>query len=134
VKAARGKWKPSSPALIAWFGAFVKGLPGIERRKMFGYPATFVNGKLFAGLYQDSVLLKLPVDARAELFKRKGATPFEPRPGRTMGEFVLVSPSWVKQTAKLRPWLEQAHAYVKSLSPKPVATRPRKSHAKRNKP
>jgi TfoX/Sxy family transcriptional regulator of competence genes len=131
--AARGKWKPSPPALIAWFDAFVEGLPGIERRKMFGYPAAFVGGKLFAGLYQDSVLLKLPAVARTELSKRKGAVPFEPRPGRTMGEFVLISPSWVKQTAKLRPWLEQAHAYVKSLPPKAMETRPRNSHAKRNK-
>ncbi|HLQ24981.1 MAG TPA: TfoX/Sxy family protein [Acidiferrobacterales bacterium] len=63
----RSKWKPSPPNLIASFDKFIEALPNIERRKMFGYPAAFINGRLFAGLYQDSMVLKLPTAARTEL-------------------------------------------------------------------
>jgi TfoX/Sxy family transcriptional regulator of competence genes len=109
------KWEASPPALVAWFDTLVEGLPAIERRKMFGYPAVFVDGKLVGGLYQDRMVLKLPAAAREELFALNGATPFEPRPGQRMGEFVLISASWMQQTEKLRPWLDQALCYVKSL-------------------
>lgn len=118
AKSVGRTWIASPPSLVAQFGTFIETLPGIERRKMFGYPAAFIDGKLFAGLYQDSMVLKLPAAARAELFKRKGAVPFEPMPGRTMGEFVLVSRSWLKQRSKLKPWLEAARAYVQSLPAK----------------
>jgi TfoX/Sxy family transcriptional regulator of competence genes len=33
----------------------VAALPEIQQRKMFGYPAAFVNGHMFAGVFQASV-------------------------------------------------------------------------------
>lgn len=32
-------------------------LRGVEQRKMFGYPAVFVNGNMFAGLARDKMIL-----------------------------------------------------------------------------
>ena len=40
--------KPSQAAIDA-FDAIVP--PPVERRKMFGMPACFVNGNMFAGVY-----------------------------------------------------------------------------------
>lgn len=82
---------------------------------MFGYPAAFVNGYLFAGLFENSMVLKLPAESRSELLKLPGAARFEPVPGRTMGEFVVIPPSVVKNHAQLKPWLGLAYDYVKSL-------------------
>lgn len=38
--------------LIHLFDAVLPFGPEIERRKMFGYPAAFLNSHLFAGLHQ----------------------------------------------------------------------------------
>jgi TfoX/Sxy family transcriptional regulator of competence genes len=85
---------------------------------MFGYPAAFINGHMFAGLYQDGMVVKLPASARAKLLALPGAAPFEPMPGRVMGEFVMVPPSLARDPAALRPWLEEARDYGKTRPPK----------------
>ena len=120
AKTARhpGKWKPAPAALVKIFEASVRFIPGITQRKMFGYPAAYVNGYLFAGLFENSLVLKLPAESRSELLKLPGAARFEPIPGRTMGEFVVVPQSVVKNHAQLKPWLELAYEYVKSFPPK----------------
>lgn len=117
VRRAR-KWKPAPLKLIKEFEASLCLLPDITQRKMFGYPAAFANGYLFAGLFENHMILKLPDGARSKLLKLPGATPFEPIPGRTMGKFVVVPPSMVSNPALLKPWLVSAHRYVKSLPPK----------------
>src|SRR6266545_2530121 len=77
------KWKPAPQD---WIEAFDSALPsGVERRKMFGYPAAFVNGNMAAGLHQDDLVLKLEEKDRAALMKA-GGKPFVVM-GRTMGAF-----------------------------------------------
>lgn len=82
---------------------------------MFGYPAAFMNGYLFIGLFENHLMLKLPAESRSELLKLPGAACFEPVPGRMMGEFVVVPPSFATNRARLKPWLELTYAYVKSF-------------------
>lgn len=112
------KWKPAPEELVRVFEASIRFIPNITQRKMFGYPAAFVGGYLFAGLFENSMVLKLPAESRSELLKLPGAARFEPIPGRTMGEFVVIPPSVVKNRVRLKPWLEAAYAYVKSFPPK----------------
>jgi TfoX/Sxy family transcriptional regulator of competence genes len=123
------KWKPAPAELITRFEASVSLFPGIRQRRMFGYPAAFVNGHLFAGLFENRMVLKLPAESRSKLLEIPGAARFEPIPGRPMGEFVVVPPSLVRNRTRLRPWLESAYAYVKSFRPKVKKTRPR-SHTR----
>lgn len=104
--------------MVEAFEASLRFIPGVTQRKMFGYPAAFVNGYLFAGLFENRLILKLPAEPRSELLKLPGAARFEPVPGRTMGEFVVVPPSFARNRARLKPWLESAYAYVKSFPPK----------------
>ncbi|MBM3503710.1 MAG: TfoX/Sxy family protein [Alphaproteobacteria bacterium] len=61
---AKMQWKKSSPALIARFAAALPDDPKIQRRSMFGYPCSFVNGNFFTGLHQENVVVRLPGDAR----------------------------------------------------------------------
>ena len=49
-----------------------------------------MNGNMFAGLFRDRLILKLPQPVRMKLFELPGAAPFEPMPGRVMGEFVVL--------------------------------------------
>src|SRR6476469_7411286 len=69
------------------FASALDGFPDAERRQMFGYPAAFVNGNMWTGLFQASWIVRLPPDARDELFRLDGAKPFEPMPGRPMTGF-----------------------------------------------
>lgn len=112
------RWKPAPQKLVRAFEVSLRFIPEITQRKMFGYPAAFVNGYLFAGLFENSMILKLPTESRMDLLKFPGAACFEPVPGRTMGEFVVVPPSFTRNHARLKPWLESAYAYVKSFPPK----------------
>ena len=73
-----GKWRKSPPALVARFQAMLPDDPRIERKQMFGYPAAFLNGNLFTGLHQESLMVRLSEDDRALAHSAFGATMFEP--------------------------------------------------------
>jgi TfoX/Sxy family transcriptional regulator of competence genes len=112
------KWRPSPEALVQLFGRVVDPIVGAERRKMFGYPCAFVNGQMFAGLHQEKMVLRLPVDERGEFLKLEGAEIFEPMPGRVMKEYVVVPQGLFGQPDQLTEWLIASFHYAQSLEPK----------------
>ena len=115
------QWKKSPPDLIAAFGRAAPKDPRAHKKTMFGYPALFVNGNMFAGTYQDKVVVRLPPEQRAELLERKDAAPFEPMPGRPMKEYVVVPQQIVGRSATLTSWIERAFRYASTLPPKAKA-------------
>ena len=122
-KTARSAWvmpkfDKSSPEMVALFERVTAGLPMIETRKMFGYPAAFVNGQMFASLFGDAFILRLPDDRREAFIQAHGAHLFEPMPGRPMREYVEVPPALLKRGQELDDWLAQGLAYAQSLPPK----------------
>lgn len=82
-----GSWTKSDPALVERFDAALPDHPALERRKMFGYPATFVNGNYFAGLHEQRVVIRLPGDIRDRLPDLAGAANFSPGPERGMKDW-----------------------------------------------
>src|SRR5437899_11274509 len=52
-------WKKSPPELIAAFEKAKPSGPSVTARPMFGYPAPFLNGNMFAGTYQDKIIVRL---------------------------------------------------------------------------
>lgn len=109
-------WKKSSPALIAFFDKALPSDPRVERRQMFGYPCAFVNGQLFTGLHQESMIVRLGESERGELLRERGATIFQPMPGRTMREYVALPPAMTAGEAKA--WVARGFAYAAALPPK----------------
>ena len=59
------KFTPSPPALVRVLDATIASLGGVERRKMFGYPAIFVRGKMIAGLVRNRMIVRLSATDRA---------------------------------------------------------------------
>ena len=51
-------FEKSSPERIASFDAALPDDPRIQKKKMFGYPAAFVNGNFFAGLHEENVVMR----------------------------------------------------------------------------
>ena len=68
--------RSSPPELVSAFARAAKSLTRVEARKMFGYPALFVNGNMFAGLVRDMMVLRLSERDRTEFLERRGAKPF----------------------------------------------------------
>jgi TfoX/Sxy family transcriptional regulator of competence genes len=108
----------SPPELMALFGQIMAALPMAETRKMFGYPAGFANGQMFASLFGDNFILRLPEPERELFIKRHSSRLFEPMPGRPMKEYVVVPPALLKPSQQLDDWLAKALAYAQSLPPK----------------
>jgi TfoX/Sxy family transcriptional regulator of competence genes len=122
------KWRKPSEELIKLFEEVTPGPPATPK-KMFGFPAAFVNGNMFMGLHQENMILRLPEDSRAELLKMN-AQIFEPMPGRPMREYVIVPPSLLHDRKKLSSWVQKALEYSSSLPPKAGKKSSKKSTSK----
>jgi TfoX/Sxy family transcriptional regulator of competence genes len=109
-------WKKSPPELIAAFEKAKPADPTVVSRPMFGYPALFMKGNMFAGTYQDKIIVRFGGDRT--LAGATTAKVFEPMPGRPdegirrRPEAVVTSPT------KLRAWIDHAHDYAKALPAK----------------
>ncbi len=116
---------PTQAALTKTLAETMRVLPGAQSRKTFGYPASFIDGKMFAGLYDDYLILRLSPDDLAAFLKIEGARPFEPMPGRSMGGYAVVPPSILNSAQALTEWTGKAFDYAKSLP----AKKPKKKKA-----
>jgi TfoX/Sxy family transcriptional regulator of competence genes len=121
-------WRKSPPALIELFASALPADPRIEPRKMFGYPAAFLNGNLFSGLHQESFILRLPEAAREQVCAKHGATEFEPMPGRKMREYVALPAVILGNRKSLAAWLAKSIAYVGAM---PAKKKPAKKKTRR---
>jgi len=123
------QWRKSPQELIDLFQSVMPGPPAAQR-KMFGYPAGFVNGNMFMGLFQDDMILRLPESGRQALLKVDGAKIFEPMPGRPMREYVAVPPRVIANQKELTSWVSRAFEYGASLKPKSKTSKPKKARTK----
>ena len=51
-------WKKASPEMSDLLADALGPFPA-EKRKMFGFPAYFANGNMFAGVFEDVIILRL---------------------------------------------------------------------------
>ena len=117
-KRAMPAFTKAPPAVIATFDSATQSLPRIERRTMFGYPAAFLNGNMFACVFQDRIMLRLGERDRREALALPGAQPFAPMPGRPMKEYVELPPTIAHDPRELGAWFQRARSYVATLPPK----------------
>ena len=108
-------WKKAPPELIKRFDAAFPKTSGVQRRLMFGFPAGFVNGNLFSGIFEDRIMVRLSGDAVKSL---KGGVPFEPMPGRAMTGYTELPATVVASPASLRTWLDRTAAATATMPPK----------------
>jgi hypothetical protein len=107
------KMEKAPPELVERFGSFMEThFPDVERRKMFGYPAGFVNGNLATGLFASSWFVRLPAEDSGEL---ETLTPME---GRPMRGYFIVPPADVADDEGLTLWVRQAIGHTRTLPPK----------------
>src|SRR5215470_235063 len=84
------------PGLVRMFDVLAASLRRAEQRRMFGYPALFVNGNMFAGLLRGRMVLRLAERDRDRFLELRGAAPFIAMGGRRMKHWVVVPPAMLK--------------------------------------
>ena len=126
------KLRKSPEELVAMFDEAMPGPPA-AKRKMFGFPAGFVNGNMFMGLFEDRMILRLPPALREELIQIHGGKPFAPMAGRVMKEYVVLPEALIRDREQLSSWVGKALVYGESLEPKKTKTKPAKGKTNRKK-
>ncbi len=87
-----GVSKPTwNPGLRAVLNELLLDLPGVVEGKMFGFPAYYVHGKLFACLYGEGVGLKVPGEIANRLLTERHVVPFQPLGRPPMREWVQIN-------------------------------------------
>ena len=66
-------------------------VPGVVAGTMFGYPAYYINKKLFACLYEEGVGIKVAEKVAGSLVGRKGSIRFQPKGRKPMKEWIQIN-------------------------------------------
>jgi TfoX/Sxy family transcriptional regulator of competence genes len=123
-------WKKASPEMSDLLAEAVAPFPA-EMRRMFGFPAYFANGNMFTGVFEDTIILRLSDQDRAELVAvYDEAAPFEPMAGRPMREYVVLPEGLLSDAAAFHDWLERSFSWASGLPPKETKA----AKAKRSEP
>jgi len=94
---------------------FLLDIPIVKEGKMYGHPAYYVGGKLFASLFMKGVCVKVPEKYKDELLKKDGIEPFEPM-GKKMREWILINREDSKDYLKDKEIFEKSLEYVASIA------------------
>ena len=111
-------WHKASEHIQETFLAALPKDPSVQRKKMFGYPSAFVGGNMFAGVFQENILVRLPAERRQTLIASGGGAQFEPMPGRPMREYVVLPASVVEEGQTLAAIVAEAFAFGASMPAK----------------
>ena len=82
---------------------------------MYGHPAYYVGGKLFASLFMEGVCIKVPETYKNELLNREEIVPFEPM-GRKMREWILINRDKSEDYLKDQDIFDKSIKYVASIA------------------
>ncbi len=90
-----------------------------DRRLMFGSPVFMINRNMFAGVFEDSIFIRLSEKERAGMQRSfPGARPFEPVKGHAMKEYMVIPAGIYSNPDEFHRWLKRSYAYAVSLPPK----------------
>lgn len=127
------KFDKAPPWLVSAFDGWLGGTVGV-RRVMFGYPAGFLHGNMFCGVFGKSLFVRLGEADREALLREEGASTLDPMGGRPMREYVVVPPDLLDDDAAMRGWMARAVAYAQTLPPKAKAVTAAKKPGPKKKP
>lgn len=99
---------------------------GVERKFMFGSPTFFINNNMFAGVHEDTIIMRLSETDRQELFAtHPDITLFTPMQGRPMKEYAALPYDYCEDREQFQQLLEKSFSFVASLPPKPAKKKKR---------
>jgi len=106
------------PALADLVSKALSPRAEVRRGTMFGYPAFYTRGRLFACVFRDDLGLKLPADVVEALVTQRGFRPFR-RMGRVMREWVTGDRDGARRWRRDPSLLLRSLEFVGSISSRP---------------
>ena len=111
-------WKKAPEELVQFLSQKMENV-NCDYRKMFGYPAYFINGNMFAGIHGEKLFLRLSESDVEEIMNAHlNVTCFEPMPGRAMTGYVVLPKPIYSDEKLFDKWLEKSVKYVSTLPSK----------------
>lgn len=89
--------------------------PGVVSGTMFGYPAYYINKKLFACLYENGVGVKVPEDVAKDLIGKEGIIHFQPMGRAKMKEWIQINREKSEEYVKDQEIFERSIKFVSVL-------------------
>jgi TfoX/Sxy family transcriptional regulator of competence genes len=90
-----------------------------DRKMMFGSPTVFINNNMFAGVHEDTVIIRLSEGDRKDILSLYSEVlPFMPMEGRVMKEYAALPASVCSKAEIFEEWLNRSYQYAVSLPPK----------------
>lgn len=97
--------------LAARVRALLKGQRALVEKKMFGGLAYLSNGKMFAGILNRDLVVRVGLNAYKSALQRPHTRPMD-FTAQPMKGYVYVSPEGTKTAVQLRTWLARGRAFV----------------------
>ena len=111
-------WRKAPEELNRFLEETLRGVK-CQFRKMFWYSTYFINNNMFVGAHHEGLFLRLsPEDRRSTMSEHDEIGPFEPIPGRTMKEYVVIPEHIYTDSGVFPDLLARSVDYVSSLPPK----------------
>jgi hypothetical protein len=102
--------------------------PTVTEKKMFGGLAFMLNGYMFCGVTQDSLMARVGPDHYDESLAKPHVRVMD-FTGRPMKGYVYVDPEGIATDRELQAWIDLCAEYVLTLAPK-TTTSQRKPSSK----
>lgn len=112
------KFAKSSSELIARFKGALPKDAAVEPKAMFGYPAAFVRGNFFAGLFEENVVMRMPEPQKSNLAPLAKADGFSPMGTKPMTDWYIVPAKIALSASALAKFLSEALVQAKELPEK----------------
>lgn len=111
-------WQKAPPELIAQLAQTMQGYD-CDYKLTFSFPAYYVGGHMFAGLFEDQFWIRLSESDQAALLAAyPEVSGFSPMPGRPMKDYVVLPARLYQDATALHPWLQRAFVGASALAPK----------------
>ena len=115
--------------LAASVRAALSGASTLREVKMFGGIGFMLNGNMIAAASKRGLLVRVGKDRQDDALARPGARPMVMR-CRAMEGYIYVDPPVLNDDA-VAAWLQLAHAFVQTLSPKTAGVKAARAKRKR---
>ena len=89
----------------------------VEEKKLFGCACFLLSGNVLAGVWKDSLIVRLGPDGAEEALKEPHVKDFDIT-GKPMKGWVQVGPAGVENDDQLKGWLQRAVKFVGTLPAK----------------
>ncbi len=94
----------------------LKGQRALVEKKMFGGLAYMSQGKMFAGILNKNLVVRVGPEANDQALKEPHTRPMD-FTGRPMKGYIYVNPDGTRTATQLRKWLTRGQTFVSSLPP-----------------